>query len=433
MKKIIVLSLVLALVVIAPVSAAGIDFGGSIETKIKVNKKADSLEVVPGSELSLNLDVSAAQDKVRAGVEFGLKDKREELMPSNLSLGDIALKQAFLEADGPFWNGGPEATTRFGTLDIGYSPYAALQGRSGISISGVDLDIIGLNSFYGLPLNEDEPGQGHVLGLRSDLRLIEDLDLGASVIADDELIRLQVDAAADVVEGLRLAGSFAADKAEAPGLNNLWKVAGDYLLAEDTKVVAGYKYISAGWVPRYVTPESETGTAEHDWIHLQRAKNHGVFVGLQTAQQGVNMQAAYDQMFAEASIAADTEYDGFNFNVKTVLDVPAVSGIATKSTTFGVDRDVEIMDGLAVNAKYQGKWTGEKGLVHTVGASTTLGLVPAIEGLELSAEVSTSKLDLDSIGYKVGAEFAAPNGVNLAIEHDRHEGTTFNAGMKVEF
>src|SRR5690242_21034233 len=33
------------------------------------------IQVVPGSELSLNLGVNAAQDKVRAGLEFGLSEE----------------------------------------------------------------------------------------------------------------------------------------------------------------------------------------------------------------------------------------------------------------------------------------------------------------------------------------------------------------------
>ncbi len=432
MKKTIVLALIVALVAVAPVSAAGLDFGGAIETKIEVNKKGEDLTVVPGSELSLNLGVSAAQDKIRAGVEFGLEREDEDLMPSDITLGDIALKQAFIEADGAFWHGGPEATTRFGTLNIGYSPYASLKGRSGISISGVDLDVIGLGAFYGLPGE-----QGHVLGLRSDLYLLEDVMLGASVIKDNEILRVQVDAAAAPIEGLVVAGNVAFDHTADSGLkmDNLWTARADYQLAEGTSVIAGYKHITDGFAPRYVAAKTRNENAEHDWVHLARAKNSGLFVGFETEQQGVNMNAAYDQMFAEASIGAGTQYEGFRFNVETVLDVPAVSAIATKTTTFGVGREFDIIDGLAIDAKYEGKWTGgtERNLVHTIGASTTLGLVPAIDGLELEAEVSASELNFDSVGYKVGAKFAAPNGVNLGIEHARSTGTTFNAGMKVEF
>jgi len=432
MRKIIVLSLVIALVAVAPVSAAGLDFSGAIETEIVVNKNGEDLEVVPGSELSLNLGISAAEDKVRAGLEFGLEREEDDLVPTNITLSDISLKQAFIEADGPYWYGGPEATTRFGTLDIGYSPYASLKDRSGISISGVDLDVVGLGGFYAL-----EGPQGHVLGLRSDLYLLEDVNLGASIIHDNEITRVQVDAAAAPIEGLIVAGNLAVDHVEGFDLkmDNLWTVQADYELVEGTNVVAGYKHITEGFEPRYIAAKTKNEDAEHDWVHLARAKDSGLFVGFETEQQGISMNAAYDQMFAEASIGAGTEYEGFKFNVETVLDVPAVSSIATKTTTFGVGREFDIMDGLAIDAKYEGKWTGgeTRTLVHTVGASTTLGLVPAIDGLELSAEVSASELNLDSVGYKVGAEFAAPNGVNLGIEHARFEGTTFNAGMKVEF
>lgn len=438
MKKTIILGLIAALVAVAPVSAAGLDFGGSISTEIKVNKNGEALTVVPDSELSLNLDLSAAQDKVRAGVEFGLakeKTKNNALMPTDISLGDITLKQAWIEADGAFWHGGPEATTRFGTLNIGYNPFASLQDRSGVSVSGLDLDVVELNAFYALPGE-----QGHVLGMRSDLNVIDEVAVGASVIKDDEIIRMQVDAEAQPIEGLSVAGNVAVDHTEESGLkmDNMWTVEAAYELAENTNITAGYKHITDGFAPRYVAPQSKDDEpdAPHDWIHKtdERAKNSGLFVGFDTEQQGVNFRAAYDQMFAEASIGAGTEYEGFNFDVETILEVPAENGIAAKSTTFGVGREFEIIEGLAIDASYEGKWTGaDRSLVHTLGAKTTLGIIPAIDGLELSAEVSTAELSLDAVGYKVGAEFTAPNGVNLGVEHERWVGTTFNAGMKVEF
>jgi len=124
-------------------------------------------------------------------------------------------------------------------------------------------------------------------------------------------------------------------------MDNLVKVAADYALDENTNITVGFKHISDDWAvtnddgkPKYIAEKTEDGDGEHDWIHLERAKNRGVFVGLETAQQGINLAAAYDQMFAEASIAADTEYEGFRFDVKTVLDVPAMSAMAAKSTTL---------------------------------------------------------------------------------------------------
>jgi len=425
--------LILALVMAGPVAAAGIDFGGSIETNIEVNRSVDGdVNVNPASELSLNLGLTAAQDKLRAGVQFGLSDEYTQLMPTGITLGDIALKQAFIEADGPYWYGGPEATTRFGTLDIAYSPYASVEKHSGISISGMDLDVVDLNAFYGLPTEH-----GHVFGMRTDINMIEGVDLGASVIADEEILRVQLDAAGSPVEGLKLAGAFAADHVEGAGLKdikNLWTVQADYELMENTSVTAGYKFISDDWAPRYIAPRSEDDDEVQDWVYQERNKNHGVFVGVRTEQQGVSLAAEYDQVFAHAALSAATEYEGFKFDVETILDVPSLGEMSTEKTTFGVGREFDVMDGLTIAASYEGEWVpADKKLTHTIGASTTLGFIPAVNGLSLNGEVSASELNLETVGYKVGAEFAAPNGVNLAIEHDRFEGTTFQAGMKVEF
>lgn len=433
------ITLIIALVMAGPVAAAGIDFGGAIETNIEVNRTTQGdIEVTPASELSLNLGLTAAEDKLRAGLEFGLaKTEHDFLMPTGISLGDIQLKQAFIEADGAYWHGGPEATTRFGTLDIDYSPYASVKNHSGISISGMDLDVVELDAFYGLPTN-----YGHVLGMRADLNLVEELDLGASVIADKDIVRMQIDAAGSPIEGLNVAGAIAADYVEGDsitesikGMNNLWTIQADYEVLEDTTVTAGYKYVSSDWeTPRYVAPRSEEDDQAQDWLYLERSKDHGVFVGVRTAQQGVEIEAEYDQVFAHAALGAGTEYEGFRFDVKTVLDVPSIGEISTEKTTFGVSRDFDVMEGLAIAASYEGEWVpAAKQLTHTIGASTTLGLIPAINGLTINGEVSASELALDSIGYKIGAEFEAPNGVNLGIEHDRFEGTTFEAGMKVEF
>jgi len=435
------ITLIIALVMAGPVAAAGIDFGGAIETNIEVNRKTDgNIEVTPASELSLNLGLTAAEDKLRAGLEFGLAETEhpDRLMPTGISLGDIQLKQAFIEADGAYWHGGPEVTTRFGTLDINYSPYASVKNHSGISISGMDLDVVELNAFYGLPTT-----YGHVLGMRADLNLVEELDLGASVIADRDLVRMQIDAAGSPIEGLNVSGALAADYVEGDsitesikGMNNLWTIQADYEVIEDTTVTAGYKYISSDWeAPRYVAPRSEKDNQPQDWLYqLPEGKNHGVFVGVRTAQQGVEIEAEYDQLFNHAALAAGTEYEGFRFDVKTVLDVPSIGEMSTEKTTFGVSRDFDVMEGLAIAASYEGEWVpAAKQLTHTIGASTTLGLIPAIDGLKISGEVSASELALESIGYKIGAEFEAPNGVNLGIEHDRFEGTTFAAGMKVEF
>ena len=64
----------------------------------------------------------------------------------------------------------PGATTRFGTLDISYSPYASLVKRGDISVSGVDVELAELNGFYALAGNT---AMSWVL--RTDLQIVEDI------------------------------------------------------------------------------------------------------------------------------------------------------------------------------------------------------------------------------------------------------------------
>ena len=190
-----------------------------------------------------------------------------------------------------------------------------------------------------------------------------------------------------------------------------------------------------GEAPRYVAPRSEKDNQPQDprLYQLPEGKNHGVFVGVRTAQQGVEIEAEYDQLFNHAALAAGTEYEGFRFDVKTVLDVPSIGEMSTEKTTSvsAVIRRHGRPGHCCQLRRRMGTCCQTADPHHR--CKHTLGLIPAIDGLEDRGEVSASELALESIGYKIGAEFEAPNGVNLGIEHDRFEGTTFAAGMKVEF
>ena len=142
-------------------------------------------------------------------------------------------------------------------------------------------------------------------------------------------------------------------------------------------------------------------------------------------------------MFDEAVLSAATNVEGFNVNVETVLAV--AEGIKTEKTNLAIDKAFAVMNGLDLNAKYNGEWTPGNGLVHTIGADTKLGLIPAVNGLELNSKVTIS--DLDTIGYEVGAEYDAPNGIGLSIKHvggkyadeSVKTGTTAKAGIAVQF
>lgn len=174
-------------------------------------------------------------------------------------------------------------------------------------------------------------------------------------------------------------------------------------------------------------------------IHESERRNSGFYAGIATNQAGIQLTADYDQIFDEAVLSAATDVEGYNLNVETVLAVGGEEGIKTQSTKLGVEKAFAVMDGLDVTANYSGQWTPDTGLVHTVGAKTKVGFIPAVKGLELNSEVTVS--DLETIGYQVGAAFKAPNGIDLSIKHvggnfadeSIKTGTTAKAGIAVKF
>ena len=141
---------------------------------------------------------------------------------------------------------------------------------------------------------------------------------------------------------------------------------------------------------------------------------------------------------SEAILSAKTNVSDFDLSVKTVLAVSS-EGVGTDGTTLGVGREFAIAKGLDLATNYTGEWTPATGITHTLGAKTELGMIPAVKGVKLNSEVTMS--DLETIGYTLGAEFAAPNGVELGIEYVGGSfaddsvklGTTAKAGIAVKF
>ncbi|NLY10239.1 MAG: hypothetical protein GX020_00895 [Firmicutes bacterium] len=423
-SRIIALTLAAVMVLTVPVLAAGIDLNGKIATNLEI-EKTDEVRVIPSSGVELNLGLKAGENNVRAGVNIGMASDEDEqaIMPTDLVL---QFKNAFIEADGAFWHGGPEATTRFGHLKMNYGPYATITNRSGVSISNMQIDALTLNGFYGLA-NADNQDLG---GIRADYTL-DDIRFGSAVILGEKL-NIVMDADAALAENLIVGGAARVELAEEEQEHNkVWSAKAIYRPMDNLVVHGGYMSITDGWDPEWISAE---WLAKDQNGQIIRSNNQGFVVGLQTEQQGVNIKADYDQIFETAVLAAETDYEGYNLNVKTIIDVPSMDEMATRSTEFGVEKQFEIPGGVELDARYQGKYVpANKRLTHTLGVGTTLDIIPAIEGLAIDGQVSFHELNLDTVGYKLNAEFVAPNGINFGFEHERNVGTTFNAGMTVEF
>lgn len=440
-RQIIALSVALIMVLAGPVAAAGIDFSGVLETNIEVNKLEEEITVTPSSSLELNLGLSGGEGNIRAGVEFELeKEEDNSIMPVGLTGEHLVLSSIFVETDGAFWHGGPEATTRFGSLELDYGPYALVKGRSGVSVGGMDLGALSINGFYGLAKGANEaeeiPAEEFgTSGFRADVN-IDDIHVGGSVIhgydtaAEDERIDVALDANAKI-DKLEVNAAMAGERVLEVD-SYLWTARADYEAMDNLNVHAGYRSITENWVPKYAEYDDEDEEYVIDWLNMEdRARDKGLFLGLNTEQQGINMDASYDQMFEQTVLGASTEVEGFELAVTTTLNTPSLDEISTDNTKFEVAKGYSVMEGLDVEAGYEGKWVPGTGITHTVKADAAVNLIPAVRGLELNSEVSFTTEAIE--GYEVGASFTAPNGLDLGVSHVKDEGTTMTAGMTVNF
>ena len=451
-KSMMVLTLVLVFAVSGSVFAAGIKFDGSLKSNLEWYRDLEGeIETRPSSELSLNFGLDTASEKTRAVVEFGIGHKNSQGLDLELDASNLVLKKAYIETDGSFWHGGPEATTRFDSLDIDYGPFSVVKDQYGISVSDMNIGPVAVKGFYGIPSQE----QKSIQGLRADM-LMDNIAAGAAVVHDWDALHVAVDGAIRPMQDLILGASVATQfdmrqeaegeegeegEAEENALRHMLAVGAQYQVMDNLSVRGGYKAISEDWQPEYLADKAKKAADDRgqNWIHDSERRNSGFYAGISTNQSGIQLAADYDQIFDEAILTAATDVEGYNVNVETVLAVGAEEGIKTESTTLGVEKAFAVMNGLDITAKYNGKWTPATGLVHTVGANTKLGLIPAVDGLELNSEVTVS--DLETIGYQVGASFDAPNGIGLSIKHvggkfadeSVKTGTTAKAGIAVKF
>lgn len=438
----IVLTLALIVAMTGSAFAAGINFDGSLETNIEWRRDGEGVVTTsPSTELGLNFGLDTGSDKTRAVVEFGIDEENEDGLNLQLDGSSLVLNKVYIETDGAFWHGGPEATTRFGSLDINYGPYATVKNQSGIGVKGMEVGPVKVNGFYGVPGQDT----GYTTGINAIVGL-DNVVAGSSVIKDNNAVHIVVDGKVAPMEGLVVTGSGATqvelnqevvEETEEKSLNHMVIAGAEYELTDNMSIRGGFKSITNGWKPGYVAEKNKKDQGQN-WIHEADRKDKGFYAGLSTDYQGVAIAADYDQMFEEAVLSAGTNVNDFDLNVETVLAVNA-EGISTSSTTLDVEREFAIMDGLDLTANYNGEWAPVNGITHTIGADTKIGLIPAIKGLGLNSEVTVS--DRETIGYAVGAEFTAPNGLELGIEHVGGTfadsgvklGTIAKAGIAVEF
>jgi len=235
------MAIILVLVVAAPVLAApSINVGGSLSTVFQI-VPSDPIDAGISATSDLHLELSmemAGGNQVRGYIGFALTEwdpfeneaedpelgemNGKSLTPRPLNLMNaLTIDKVYLETTGAFYEGGPALTTRFGDLEVDYSPYIAHISETdgvieGVQMSGLCLGPAELAGFYGWATRQVGEGEE-----ATDVRFV---DLGIYGQGEIEGIALQ-GAAVKTGDDIALAGT--AQFAPAPGLDVIGSAAWD--------------------------------------------------------------------------------------------------------------------------------------------------------------------------------------------------------------
>ena len=405
----IVAALVLALA--APALAADINLGGSLETQFNFGPKGDEewkdWGVEPDNGLSMKLDVKAGE-KVRVGLEFGkteigldddgdlTDDTREDITgPDTNTQLDIRLKKAYLETTGAFWNGGPELVTTIGDVDVDFNDYVAdLSGHNGIKVEGIEVGPVNARAFYATKKSEIEDEEGNTQVAKNAFAGLNlgaayaGIDLDATVVSDGEEIEAAGSAGTEI-SGVKVKAEAAVDRASTLA----YKLSGETELMPNVTIKGSYRD-NEGFDSVNAKLDDDDETVAYDG-------HKGFNVGVATNQYGIDMEANYD--------------------------------MPKEEVTFSADKDMELA-GLNIKGEYDAKYQKEMPIEHKVKVTSSLNMVPQLQGLEVSAGATINKKNEDGQNsWNVGAGYEAPNGMNFGAKYESDNGPSAHAGLKVEF
>ncbi|HHW14277.1 MAG TPA: hypothetical protein GXX28_04990 [Firmicutes bacterium] len=386
--------------------------------------------------------------------------------PTGASFGEVftadfsnMIRSMYLQTTGSFWNGGPEATTTIGSIAVNESPFVGdLGNRRGVKVEGLKIGPLGIEAFYATPsgfartLNYDADYQNPQTRVKN-TDTVEGVKLNANlagismmanvVKSDDNAPEMAFTGAMSPIQNLGISGMVIRDRNQ----NQAAQIGASYAVMPNLTVSASYRDADKEIAPLYPTRYDADGNGiltTDEWIDsvnnrkFQAFDNKtGVKVGADTILAGVHVSGSYDMAKAVetdqpvATVAADTQLAGFKLNssVKFV-------GKDLNDLTWGAGRDFQVA-GMDINGSYAGERDSQAVISHELKASTTLNLIPQLQGLTLDGRYKTYS---DGTHYEAeaGANYQAPNGMTFGVRHlidkDHQNGeTTFTSGLKVQF
>lgn len=422
MKKLATLLAVALMMSMAVPTFAAIDFKGNVATQLELGQNAENeWEVTGNTGIDIKTEFRArGGQQVRGVVELGnwavdtIDKDGNPTGPFAGGYGDIdtskiGIKKIWLETDGPFWNGGPSVSTRIGDVTVKWNEFVGyLKDKQGITVQGMEVGPVNARAFYAFD------GENHPMGLEANADLMG-VDLGAMVMHRGDLgTELAANASAEVVPGVAVNGEAALDANQ----NYLYRVGATVETMPNLTLTAGYRSYN-DFAPAYANIGNDK--AEDDAYDTAT----GFTVGLETEQNGIGLAAEYDHATDTVTGKAETSIQGTDIWASTKLEKMEMT-----ETKFGAKRAFPIA-GMNITGEYEGKLVADADAEHVVKANTKLNMIPELQGLGVNAEVKLVGTDLAH--WAAGAEYAAPNGLNLGAEYHSVDGPSVTAGLKASF
>jgi len=427
MRKIkIIFVLVLALAIAGSAFAQELNFKGYVENKSTWNK-ANGLQSQNDVELQMGLGAGGG-DRLKAVVQiqpwklngtdtFGTPDN----LVKNLSL---AVSKMYIEANGAFWNNGPEMITRLGDLDINYNPWIAEMSREGISVSDLDLAGYKLGAFY----LWDGEGQAQGLNAKGSLGPV---DSAVSVVNSENDTAVGVDAAFSPLNNLALKAALAANfENDTDKMQKALKFDGAMQVTDKTLVNAGFRTVDSDFDPVYRSHAKDQWGNPINPVDLYKGQT-GVNVGVQTEVKDINLAASYDQPTALGKLGANTDINGFRLAAGTELNVNGMTDISLRKTTGSVEKDFAA-EKTNITGRYEVALEPAKAVKSKISANAKTNLINSLPNLGLGASVEFDNFGENPVA-EVKADYTAPNGLILKGAYNTQKGALAEAGVKVNF
>ncbi|MBE3583342.1 MAG: hypothetical protein IMX01_04420 [Limnochordaceae bacterium] len=419
MKKFaVVVSASLMLAAAAPVVAAGPSMTGSLEGKISWNQGKD-----PSIAENLGLTLGfQAGDKTKAVLGLGPSfDGTHNAWTA--SIGSIDVTKAYVETQGPWWNGGPEVTTRLGDLDISYSPYVATIASTGgqtagIGISGLQVGPFAVAGFHAWDkkagpadsrLQNEQVSGGQISGTIAGVKLA-----ATGVQAGENQSAVAVEGSTQVLPNVGVSGVIARDMLHKA---NLYRLDATMQPVNNVTVTAEYGRVPSAFRPLYAYEDTDAATdgttTDDSWV----TNNRG--------QSVINL-------------GAQTQVSGFDLGAGVKLARPeAAEQFSRTQTTLTAGRHLTVA-GQPVDASYTLTIDAANQLRHDITAKSTINLIPQLQNVNVDGTVTMANSHMT---WKANAGYTAPNGMTFGLHYDTNPdattgvvpGASADMGLKVSF